>query len=358
MKLRILYVAYPMLPVSASVPGGAEQALWTLEREMAARGHSTAVAACAGSQVSGRLVATGAAPEGLDAFEQRNAEHEDAVVAEIRRAQAAGEPYDIVHDEGGSFWQRARDVTAPVLATLHLPRTFYWRRAFDAVAANVYFNCVSLSQQTSFPDIPHLLGVINNGIRVQDFPAPNGPRDDYLLWIGRICEEKGPHVAIDVAQRAGLPIVLAGDVYRFSYHQNYFERAIWPRLDGDRVRRIGPPSFAEKLKLLSRARALLVTSSVAETSSLVALEGMACGTPVVAFRRGALPEIVNDGVTGFLVNTPDEMVDAIGRAGEIDPSDCREQVELNYSATRMAQEYEQMYVRTVQMSTRKSTGAA
>lgn len=356
--MRILYVAYPMLPISASVPGGAEQSLWMLERELAGRGHQTAVAACEGSQVAGKLVATGVAPGELDAFEQRKAEHEDAVIAEIHRAQTAGEPYDIIHDHGGSFWQRAREVNLPVLATLHLPKTFYWRRAFDAVAVNVYFNCVSLSQQRSFVDIPHMLGVVNNGIRVQDFPTPDGSHDDYLLWIGRICEEKGPHVAIEIAKQAGLPLILAGDVYRFSYHQNYFEREIWPRLDNDRIKRLRPPSFADKVKLLSRARALLVTSSVEETSSLVAMEAMACGTPVVAFGLGALPEIVNDGVTGFLVNTPAEMVGAIGRTAEIDPQACREQVELNYPASRMAQEYEQMCARTIHQASRTSTGAA
>ena len=356
--MRILYVAYPMLPISASVPGGAEQALWVLEREMAGRGHQTAVAACEGTQIAGKLVATGQAPAELDAFEQRKTEHEDAVVAEIRRAQAAGEPYDVVHDHGGSFWQRAREVSAPVLATLHLPKTFYWRRAFDVVAVNVFFNCVSLSQQRSFVDIPHMLGVVNNGIRIEDFPPPGASRDDSLLWIGRICEEKGPHIAIEVAKKAGLPIVLAGDVYRFSYHQNYYEREIWPRLDNGTVKRIGPPSFADKLKLLSGARALLVTSSVEETSSLVAMEAMACGTPVIAFNLGALPEIVNEGVTGFLVNTPEEMAAAIGRTAQIVPQACREQVELNYPAARMAQEYVQMYARTIHMATRTSTGAA
>lgn len=357
MSLRILYVAYPMLPVTQSVPGGAEQALWTLEREMAERGHVTAVAACEQSQVAGKLFATGTAPVELDVFEERKAQHEDAVVAEIARAREAGMPYDLIHDESGSFWQRAREVREPVLATLHLPKTFYWRRAFDAVPFNVYFNCVSQSQLASFSDAPHMLGAIANGIRVADFPKPTGDRDDHLLWVGRICEEKGPQVAIDVAQRAGAPLVIAGDVYRFSYHQSFFEREIWPRLDGNRVRRVQAPGFADKVKLLSRARALLVTSFVAETSSLVAMEAMACGTPVVAFRRGALPEVVEDRVTGFLVDTPEEMVGALADTGKIDPQSCREHVEQCFSAARMADEYESLYHRILEKVRASSTAS-
>jgi glycosyltransferase involved in cell wall biosynthesis len=356
--MRILYVAYPMLPVTASVPGGAEQVLWTLEREMAARGHATVVAACDGSQVAGKLVATGAAPGELDALERRKLEHEDAVIAEIARANAAGAPYDLVHDEGGSFWQRAREVSIPVLATLHLPRSVYWRRAFDAVSVNVYFNCVSQSQLLSFMDVPHMLGVVANGIRIEDFPAPTGSEGKYLLWIGRICEEKGTHTAIEVAQRAGLPLVIAGGVYRFSYHQNYFEREIWPRLDDAGIRRVEPPSFDEKLKLLAGARALLVTSSVEETSSLVAMEAMACGTPVVALRRGALPEIVNSGTTGFLADTTGEMVSAIARVGELDPIACRTHVEKNFSSVRMADSYERIYAHVVESAAKATITAA
>jgi glycosyltransferase involved in cell wall biosynthesis len=356
--MRILYVAYPMLPVTASVPGGAEQALWTLELEMAARGHATAVAASDGSQVAGKLIVTGTAPTELDVFEQRKSEHEDAVVAEIVRARAAGEPYDLIHDEGGSFWQRAREIREPVLATLHLPKTYYWRRAFDAVSINVYFNCVSQSQLRSFVDAPHMLGVVTNGIHVSDFPPPTGERDDSLLWIGRICEEKAPHVAVEVARQVGSPLVLAGDVYRFSYHQSYFEREVWPRLDGSRIRRVQTPSFAEKVKLLSRARALLVTSSVEETSSLVAMEAMACGTPVIAFKRGALPEVVDDGVTGFLVDTAEEMVHAVPDIADIDPQACRRHVERNFAATRMADEYERMYQRVVESAAKSGSTAA
>ena len=358
MSLRILYVAYPMLPVTQSVPGGAEQALWTLEREMSQRGHPTAVAACAGSQVAGKLIATGAAPVELDVFEQRKEQHESAVIAEVARAREAGEPYDLIHDHSGSFWQRAREINEPVLATLHLPTSFYRRRAFEAVSFNVYFNCVSGSQLRSFIDAPHMLGVVSNGIRVSDFPAPTGGRDDDLLWVGRICEEKGPQVAIEVAQRVGARLVIAGDVYRFSYHQVFFEREIWPRLDEERIRRVQSPSFAEKVKLLARARALLVTSLVEETSSLVAMEAMACGTPVVAFRRGALPAVVEDGVTGFTVDTAEEMCVALERVNEIDAGVCRAHVAQNFSAARMADDYESLCRRVLESASASSIAAA
>jgi glycosyltransferase involved in cell wall biosynthesis len=280
------------------------------------------------------------------------------VISEIARAQAEGEPYDLVHDHGGSFWQRAREVRVPVLATLHLPKTFYWGRAFDCIAINTYFNCVSQTQLRSFADAPHMLGAIANGIPLRDFPLTPGPREDYLLWTGRICEEKGPHLAIEVARRAGLPLAIAGDIYRFSYHQDYFDREIRPHLDGQRVRHVSAPSFAAKIKLLANARAVLITSSVAETSSLVAMEAMACGTAVVALDCGALSEIVRNGVTGFVVQSIEEMVSALSRVSEIDPNACRARVEENFSATRMADDYERVYHRVVESAIRNGITAA
>lgn len=345
--MRVLYVAYPMLPVTESVPGGAEQMLWTLEREIAARGHRTSVAACDGSHVSGKLVATGAPPQTVDAFEQRRAEHEEKVLEEIRNAAAAGDPYDLVHDKSGWFWLRAREIDAPVLATLHLPRSFYPADAFANPPSTLCFNCVSEAQFRSFADLANVLGVIANGIDLRLFPEPAEQRAFYALWIGRICHEKGPHLAIDVAREACLPLVLVGDVYRFSYHESYFRRLIAPYVDRSHVHYVASPAFSEKVHYLRRARALLVTSLVEETSSLVAMEAMACGTPVITIHRGALREVVRDGVTGFVVNTPEEMVDALDRVKEIDPKRCREHVEAYFSATRMADDYEHLYTTTI-----------
>jgi glycosyltransferase involved in cell wall biosynthesis len=189
-----------------------------------------------------------------------------------------------------------------------------------------------------------MLGVVRNGIDVARFAATgdgDGPEEkaDFLLWMGRVCPEKAPHLAIAAAERAGLPIVLAGQVYPFSWHRQYWEREVRPRIDGRRVRWVPLPSFAEKTKLLRQARGLLVTSLVGETTSLVALEAMASGTGVVAFRRGALEEVVAEG-TGYLVDGVEEMAAACGRLGAIDAEDCRTWVEQEYSAEAMADGYE------------------
>ncbi len=336
-----------MLAVTEAVAGGAEQMLWTVEREFAARGHQTAVAASDGSRVSGRLITTGVPPKETDGFEKREAEHEERTLEEIRRAEAAGEPYDIVHDQSGWFWRRAGEISTPVLATLHLPRSFYPAGAFAGLPHNLCFNCVSESQYRTFADIRAVIGAVPNGIDARRFPSPAEQRAMYVLWMGRICHEKGPHVAIDVAREACLPLVLVGDVYRFSYHETYFRRLVAPYVDRARVHYVAAPPFSEKVHYLRRARALLVTSLVDETSSLAAMEAMASGTPVVAFNRGALPEVVRDGVTGFVVNTAEEMVAALKRVGEIDAEACRKHVEEHFSATRMADDYLSVYKRVI-----------
>jgi glycosyltransferase involved in cell wall biosynthesis len=230
-----------------------------------------------------------------------------------------------------------------VLATLHLPRSFYRKEWFCDLPPTLFFNCVSESQARTFRDLPNLVGVVSNGIAVERFPVSER-KADYVLWLGRICEEKAPHLAVVAARRAGAALVLAGQVYPFSYHQQYFARAIKPLLErGSGLRLIGSPCFAQKLELLQNARAVLLTSTVDETSSLVALEAMACGTPVIAFRRGAFSEIVADGVTGYLVDNVDNMAHAIREANQISPQACRTWVEQHLDSRRMARAYEGLY---------------
>jgi glycosyltransferase involved in cell wall biosynthesis len=329
----VLLISYPLLPVSEASAGGAEQILWTLERELAARGWKTTVAACSGSKIAGELIATVEPPRLTDDFAEREAEHAKKVLA-----ACASREFDMVLDHSGHFFRHAARVKGTVLATLHLPRELYSPGIFDKPSKNLYFNCVSDAQKRDFADLPRMLEVVRNGIAVNRFPT-GMVRSDYVLWLGRVCPEKAPHLAIAAAQKAGLRIVMAGQVYPFKWHQRYWEDKVKPLIDGDRVQWVPLPSFAAKTKLLREAKALLVTSVVAETTSLVALEAMASGTPVIAFEGGALTEVVPKG-TGFLVQDVEGMAQACGEVSGIRSQDCRWWVEHHYSAKAMADGYE------------------
>lgn len=350
---RILYVAYPLLQVHDEAAGGAEQVLWTLEREMARSGAHTMVAASSGSRVSGELFSTGNPCTQPDDYERRRTEHEDRVVEFVRRRAREGKAFDLVHDHSGSFWKRAGEINASVLATLHLPRSFYPAGSFDDVPANVSFNCVSDSQARGFADLNALAGVVPNGIALDCFADNNGAdatsnirNREGLLWLGRICEEKAPHLALDIAERSGLPLTVAGQVYPFSYHQQYFEREIAPRLRAmPDARFISAPPAALKRSLLQESQALLITSLAEETSSLVAMEAGVSGTPVVAFRKGALAEVVRDGATGLLVEDVAQAVLAVQKISTIGHKACARHAQKNFSAAKMAEKYSQLYER-------------
>jgi len=350
---RILYVAYPLLQVSEESAGGAEQILWTLEREMARGGTHTTVAASAGSRVRGEVFPTGEPCTQPDDYERRRIEHEDRVVEFVRRQAREGKAFDLVHDMSGSFWKRAAEIDAPVLATLHLPRSFYPAGSFDDVPANVSFNCVSKSQARSFPDLDALAAVVPNGIALDSFCQANTDEINNhgrvgLLWLGRICQEKAPHLALDIAREARFPSTIAGQIYPFSYHQQYFEREVVPRLRTlSNAKFVAAPPVELKLRLLREARALLITSLAEETSSLVAMEAAASGTPVIAFRRGALPEVVREGVTGFLVEDADQAVLALQKVSGISRNACMQHAQKNFSAVKMAGKYSELYERLV-----------
>lgn len=194
-----------------------------------------------------------------------------------------------------------------------------------------------------------LAGVVPNGIALDYFEAvnndvsQNGGRQG-LLWLGRICEEKAPHLALDIAERAGLPLTLVGQVYPFTYHQQYFAREVAPRLESmPNARFISAPSAELKRRLLREAQALLITSLAEETSSLVAMEAAASGTPVIAFRRGAHAEVVREGVTGFLVEDTKQAVLVLQNISSISAQSCVHYAQENFSAVKMCERYSALY---------------
>jgi len=338
MTLTVLSVAYSLAPVGPDAVGGAEQVLSQLDAALVAAGHRSIVVARAGSAASGELVAT-PAPQGIIDEEQRRAAqaaHRRAIAAVLAR-----EPVDIVHLHGLDFPAYLPPPGPSVLITLHLPLGFYPAAALAPARPRTFLHCVSAAQRRSAPAEVDFLPEIENGVAVEALAARHGKRR-FALTLGRICPEKGFHLALEAAARAALPLLIAGKVFPYPEHRRYFATAIAPRL-GAGARFLGPIGFARKRRLLSAARCLLMPSLAAETSSLVAMEALACGTPVIAFPAGALPEIVEHGRTGFLVADAGEMTEAIARVASIDPEACRTAARARFSAARTVRRYLALY---------------
>jgi len=333
--LTILSVAYPLLAAGQDSAGGAEQILYLLERGLVQAGHRSIVIAAAGSQVSGELIET-AGPSNEITDEQRRLAQEE----HLRCINAALSRYkiDLIHFHGLDFHTYLPLQPVLKLATLHLSPAWYPPSIFDA--PKLHLNCVSDSQAGTAPGKTKL-PVVLNGIDIEKYQSATSSKN-YLLWMGRICPEKGVHIALEVAHRAGLPAIAAGPVHPFRDHQVYFSECVQPLLD-DQRQYAGAVGLGRKTELLAQARCLLIPSLFAETSSLVAMEAISSGTPVIAFRSGALPEVVDHGVTGFIVDSQDEMVAAVRRIGEISPATCRDVARRRFDSSRMVRDYLKLY---------------
>ena len=344
--MKILQVAFPFAPVRDDTAGGAEQVLSMLDRKLSQAGHHSLVIACEGSQVEGELIPVydpGSAPTGyLNGSLQRQVRQR--VAETLTRTIREHQP-DLVHLHGLDFAEYLPPEKIPVVATLHLPPSWYGAGIFSIARPDTWLHCVSKTQQASCPPGASLLPYIENG--VPDLSRrPALVRRKFALGLGRVCPEKGFHLAFDASAEAGMNMLLAGQVHNYEEHQRYFETEIRPRLC--RCRRfIGAAGKVRKQRLLNSAHCLLIPSVAPETSSLVAMEAAMCGTPVVAFRSGALPEVVMDGVTGFLVDDESQMAGAIGRCDEIDAARCREIAVARFSEDRATQEYFRMYERLI-----------
>jgi glycosyltransferase involved in cell wall biosynthesis len=335
--LTVLSVAFPFAPVGPDAVGGAEQVLAQLDAALVRAGHRSVVVACTGSSVAGTLVATPSATGRIRDAVRRgvHAAHRRAIAQALSRW-----PVDVVHMHGIDFHAYLPPPGPPVLVTLHLPPDWYPPEAFQPERPHTYLHCVSASQRARCPNGARLLPDVPNGVALHT--AARHAKRRFAVALGRICPEKGFHIALDAARRAGVPLLLAGQTFPYQAHETYFARAIAPRL-GRGGRFIGPIGPVRKRRLLGAARCLLVPSLAPETSSLVAMEALACGTPVVAFPAGALPEIVEHGRTGFIVQGEAEMAEAIHAAAAIDPDVCRAAARERFSLERTVERYLALY---------------
>jgi len=337
--LTVVSLAYPFVPIGRDTVGGTEQVVALIDEALVRNGHRSIVVACEGSKVEGTLIPTPPLPRsgGVDqaTWDWAYQVHQRALDNVL-----ASFDVDVLHLHGVDFERYLRNSGPPTLATLHLPPHNYPPDVWRSHRMLHLVNCVSKYSRRQYPaHVP--MATVTCGVRLDRF-QPGPKKDEFVLALGRISPEKGFHLALDAARQAGFPLLLAGKTPPFPEAERYFEEEIRPRLDSDR-RFIGQVDLAERADLLARARCVVVPSLVAETGPLVAMEALASGTPVVGFPVGALPDNIEHGRTGFIVNSVDDMARRMKHASWLDPRECRRAACARFGSDRMAHNYFDLY---------------
>ena len=315
--------------------GGTEQIVSLLTEELVRRGHEVTLFATGDSITASELVP--GAPYGL-----RGTDRDKNVLNMLNAAacmERAGE-FDVIHNHVPlAGMPLAGLIDTPVLTTFHGGFAGDWIALYNSYKG--WYNTISKSAASLLELHERYVGVVYNAIDVDSYPYNPGERDDFALFMSRISREKGPDIAIEAARRGGFRLIIAGNVDEPD--KEFFESRVLPHVDGEQIQYVGEADAAMKRDLYSRARLLLAPITWEEPFGLFLAEAMACGTPVIAFNRGAAPEVVEDGVTGFIVEDIEAMVDAVLRIGRIDPAACRKRVEDEFNVARMTEDYQATY---------------
>jgi glycosyltransferase involved in cell wall biosynthesis len=282
---------------------------------------------------------------GTVAGDLRHAEYLQLANAQACFLDAEAGEFDLVHNHAGiEGLVLAATSRTPVLTTNHTAFLPQVQPVWDAYPWA--HHSLSAASTATFPS-RGALPPIHNGVDVASFPFVERPADDpYLVFLGRFMPEKGSAQAIEAARRSGRRLILAGKVDRND--ADYFTGHVEPEIDDEQIMYVGEADPESKRRLLSGAEALLFPINWDEPFGLVMIEALACGTPVIGLRRASVPEVVEDTVTGFVVDDVDGMVEAIDRIGEIDRRRCREAAERRFDADRMVDDYERHYLQVIE----------
>ena len=244
--------------------------------------------------------------------------------------------YDIIHNHFDFLPLTYTGLTTtPVVTTIHGFSSPGILPVYKKYNGNAYY--VSISDADRSPDLDYIQ-TIHHGIDIQQFDFQPAP-DDTLLFFGRIHQDKGTREALYIAKACNKKLILAGIIQDHAYYDQY----VAPHLDNDQVVYIGSVGPVERNRLLGKACALLHPIQFDEPFGLSVVESMACGTPVIAFDRGSMPELIENGQNGFLVSNVNEAVEAVARIKEIDRATCRRHVERRFTVERMIDEYINVY---------------
>ncbi len=333
--MRIALVAPPFYEIPPTGYGGIEEVVALLADGLVAQGHDVTLIAAGPGKTRAQYIATFDEPQWprLGRAEPELL-HAARVAGHLRDLQP-----DVVHDHTAMGPALARETQFPRVVTSHGPADGDWGDYLAAAGPELRLVAISKAQTRLAPDLPWR-AVVHNALDPTAVPCHHD-KEDYVVWLGRVCPDKAPHLAIDVAQKAGRRLVLAGKCSEPD-ERAYFDEMIAPRL-GSAVEYLEELDREKKFELLGRAQAFLFPLQWEEPFGMVLVEAMACGTPVLSLARGAVPEVVVDGVTGFVRNEAEELVEALDRLDEIDPAACRRHVEDEFSPQRMVDGYERVY---------------
>jgi glycosyltransferase involved in cell wall biosynthesis len=341
--MKIAQIAPPWITVPPAGYGGTEWVVKHLCDGLTAAGHDVVLFASGDSDTPAELRALFAAaqtemmalPSAMTAYDARHVSH---AIAQI---QADG-GFDIVHDHSGFLlvaFRRFFDLP-PVLHTVHCAFDQHARPFYEQFREAVAYASISDFQRSLGPPGLNWAGTVYNALPVVGWPY-TADKDDYLLAFGRVCEDKGFHLAIDLARRTGHRLIMAGVVQ--DWYRDYYEQRIRPEVDGEQIMFEGEVTDERKRELFAHAKGFLFPILWPEPFGLVMTEALASGTPVIALRNGSVAEILDDGLTGFICDGIDGMAAAIGRLDEIDPYTCRRVVEERFSVATMTAGYEALY---------------
>jgi glycosyltransferase involved in cell wall biosynthesis len=335
--MRIAQIA----PLAESVPpklyGGTERVVAWLVEELVELGHKVTLFASGDSRTKAELVPV--CPRALRLGKPRP----DPMAAQTALLEAVAQradEFDVIHAH--IDWLHLPIVHrtgVPFLTTLHgrldLPGLSEMIRVFPTAPY------VSISDNQRVPlAAARWLGTVHNGMP-KSLLKPSFRPGQYLAFLGRLTHEKGAHVAIRIAQTTGMPLRIAAKVPRD--HRSYFKEHLEPLIDGKQIQLVGEVDDRRKQGFLDGAAALLFPIDWPEPFGLVMIEAMACGTPVIAFRAGSVPEVIDDGVTGFIVDSEEEAVRAVGLFGKLNRREIRRTFERRFTARRMADDYVDIY---------------
>jgi glycosyltransferase involved in cell wall biosynthesis len=369
--MKIAQIASPWIAVPPTTYGGTEGMLYNLIEEQIAQGHDVTLFAPGDARTSAQhisffdqsLIDAGVPWQAhLKAFYHyyKAVEYINAHVFDIAHIHLSSASdmylYPLLHASG-----------MPVISTLHSRFPFDVVDSWHGDADDYYLGWLTsvplvVISESALVDVPYhlnFLDVIHHGLPLKQIVPTVERPDDFFVWLGRLFPVKGVHLAIEAAKRAGVPLVLAGTIDQHTSESvDYFERMIRPQLDDQQIRYIGPVGTEQKIDLLSRARGLLNPIRWNEPFGMVMIEAMAVGCPVISFVRGAAPELVCHGESGFLVHDVDEMVSYISKVGTLDRHIVRKYVEKHFSVEKMVEKYIRAYRKVITEHQRKNASPA